>query len=113
MVFITVFYNLFIEHTYATKLNIDCNIGYRDSYDVVRIIGAINVLFHYFSNKVYGVYQDIIIYKNIFYSFTNTNCKVRFSFSFFINIISITYILCYSLYRRIVYVKEYKQKRSG
>ena len=107
LIFINSFFNKFKNHSYGTKLNIDCNIGYRDSFDIVRIYSLLDIFVYHLSNSVYSIYNDIEINKNIFYSFTNTNCKIRIKFCVLVNLLDLIYILIYSFLKRITYVKKY------
>ena len=112
MVFINTFISKFLECIYPTSMYMYFNIGYRDSNIVVQAYSIINMLVYYWGSIIYDRYTDILISKNIFYSFTDTNCKIRIKFSLFISILDIIYILFYSIYKRCMYGKEFEQERS-
>ena len=78
LIFVKVFFNQFLKHTYAKRLIFESNIGYRDSYDIVRLYSILQMLTYYYANILYDIYPNIYFKRNIFYSFTNTNCKIRF-----------------------------------
>ena len=78
LVFLNTFLNHFKKHTYGKSLIFDCNIGYRDSYDIVRLYSILHLITYYYANIIYTIYPNIFLNRNIFYSFTNTNCKIRF-----------------------------------
>ena len=105
-IFIQTFMSKFINVIYPFYIDNDISIGYKDSFDLVTLYSIINLLYYKLALNIYDKYVDIIISKNIFYSFTNNNCIINLKSTFLISVSDLIYIFCYSLVRRVQYVKK-------